>query len=72
MNRKIFVSVIGGVAYPVQATVPPGYEVEIVDFDDIDETGEFPSKEAFEHYLGTGLYEEKPGAQRALRFSRPS
>ncbi len=72
MNKKIFVSVIGGVAYPLQATVPPGYEVEIVNFDDIDETGEFPSKEALEYYLRTGLYEERSGAQRAPKCFEPA
>jgi len=62
-KSKIFITVIGGVAYPVEATLPLGYEVEIVNFDDIDETGEFPSRQAFDYYLGTGLYTDRRDTQ---------
>lgn len=63
MRQKIFVTVIGGVAYPIEATMPLGYQVEIVNFDDIDETGEFPSEQALDYYLGTGLYTDRPDTQ---------
>ena len=35
MRRKIFVTVTGGVAEVCEDTVPYGYEVEIIDFDNI-------------------------------------
>ncbi len=54
--KKIFITVSGGVAYVVEDTVPPGYTAEIVDFDNIDAGGEFPSDEAREYYLRDGLY----------------
>lgn len=44
--KKIFVTVSGGVAYPVERTVPAGYEVEIIDFDDIEEGQDDRSEEA--------------------------
>ena len=44
--RKIFVVVRGGVAYSMEDTVPPGYVVEIIDFDNIEDGDEYPSDEA--------------------------
>jgi|APFre7841882630_1041343.scaffolds.fasta_scaffold394107_1 hypothetical protein len=35
--KKIFVVVNGGVAYPVDESVPFGYELEVIDFDNIKE-----------------------------------
>ena len=45
-RRKIFVTVTGGVAYPFQETVPDGYEVEIIDYDNIREGSDGRSEEA--------------------------
>lgn len=44
--RKIFVTVAGGVAYVLEGTVPLGYEVEIIDFDNIREGDDRRSEEA--------------------------
>jgi hypothetical protein len=56
MPRKIFVTVSGGVAYAVEESVPLGYELEIIDFDEIKEGSDWRSDEAkafcIEH--GTG------------------
>jgi hypothetical protein len=49
--KKIFVTVSGGVAYPVEQTVPAGYEVEIIDFDNIREGEDTRSEEAKSHCL---------------------
>jgi len=37
-KKTIFVTVLGGVAEVDTTTVPEGVEVEIVDFDELDET----------------------------------
>lgn len=34
--KKIFVTVSGGCAYVMEDTVPPGFLVEVVDFDNIE------------------------------------
>jgi hypothetical protein len=44
--QKIFVTVTGGVAYAAEDTVPPGYKVEIIDFDNISEGEDSRSEEA--------------------------
>ena len=44
--RKIFVTVQGGVAEVCESTVPEGYEVEIIDFDNIAQGDPYPSDEA--------------------------
>jgi len=44
--QKIFVTVTGGVAYAAEDTVPPGYEVEIIDFDNMREGEDSRSREA--------------------------
>lgn len=68
--QKIFVTVIGGIAQAADASVPAGYEVEIVDFDTIDEIGVFPSAEARSFYLASGLYDDRVGRQRNLKLTR--
>jgi hypothetical protein len=45
-QKKIFVTVSGGVAEVCEDTVPPGFDVEIVDFDNIKTGDDFPSTEA--------------------------
>jgi hypothetical protein len=55
--NKIFVTVSGGCAYVMEDTVPSGFEVEIVDFDDIEAGDSFPSREAREYCAKRGLYE---------------
>jgi len=49
--NKIFITVSGGVAYVVEETVPAGYVVEVVDFDNIKAGDTFPSEEAHEYYM---------------------
>jgi hypothetical protein len=61
--EKIFVSVTGGCAYVLDDTVPKGFEVEIIDFDNIEAGDTFPSKEAREYCVKHDLYEPP----RALR-----
>ncbi len=46
MPKKIFVIVSGGVAYSVDESVPSGYELEIIDFDNINEGDDRRSDEA--------------------------
>lgn len=52
--KKIFVTVNGGVAEVIEGTVPEGYEVEIIDFDNIKAGGSYPSIEA-ENYAYSSL-----------------
>jgi hypothetical protein len=54
MRRKIFVTVTGGVAEVCEDTVPYGYEVEIIDFDNIKAGDEYPSVEAAQ-YISQGV-----------------
>jgi len=63
MMNKIFVTVSGGCAYVIDGTVPRGFKLEIIDFDNIEEGGRFPSEEAREYCTKHGLY-EPPGALR--------
>ena len=60
--KKIFITVSGGVAYVMEGTVPSGYKVEIIDFDNIEAGDHFPSKEALDYCLTHGLY-EPPGTR---------
>jgi len=53
--KKIFITVSGGVAYVMEETAPPGYVVEIIDFDNISAGDDFPSKEAREYCAKHGL-----------------
>ncbi len=55
--NKIFVTVSGGCAYVTEDTVPQGFELEIIDFDNIEAGGSFPSKEAREYSIKHNLYE---------------
>ena len=61
--NKIFVTVSGGCAYVIEATVPQGFAVEIIDFDNIEGGDSFPSEEARNYCAKHDLYE----APRALR-----
>ena len=47
--KKIFVTVSGGCAYVMEDTVPQGFTVEVVDFDNIGAGDNFPSVEALEY-----------------------
>jgi hypothetical protein len=51
--KKIFVTVSGGCAYVMEDTVPQGFAVEIIDFDNIEAGDAFPSVEALEYALNT-------------------
>ena len=53
MPKKIFVTVSGGVAYAVEESVPLGYELEIIDFDNIKEGDDSRSDEAKKILFGT-------------------
>ena len=55
--KKIFVTVSGGCAYVMEDTVPKGFDVEIVDFDNIEAGDNFPSKEALEYCTRHDLYQ---------------
>ena len=55
--KKIFVTVAGGCAYVIDETVPYGFEVEIIDFDNIEAGDSFPSKEAREYCSKHDLFE---------------
>lgn len=55
--KKIFVTVSGGCAYVIDETVPQGFEVEIIDFDNIEAGDDFPSEEARAYCARHELYE---------------
>ena len=55
--EKIFVTVSGGCAYVMEDTVPAGYSVEIIDFDNIEGGDDFPSDEARAYCEKYNLYE---------------
>jgi hypothetical protein len=42
--KKTFVTVSGGCAYVIEDTVPQGFEVEIIDFDNIPSRRRVPFK----------------------------
>ena len=54
--KKIFVTVSGGCDYAMEDTVPRGYELEVIDFDNIEAGDNFPSLEAQEYCKKHGLY----------------
>jgi hypothetical protein len=54
--KKLFITVTGGVAYVMEDTLPAGCMAEIIDFDDIDAGGDFPSEEARDYCVKRGLY----------------
>jgi hypothetical protein len=55
--KKIFVTVYGGCACVIEDTVPSGFEVEIIDFDNIEAGDSFPSNEARDYCAAHDLYE---------------
>jgi hypothetical protein len=57
MKKKIFVTVSGGCAYVMDDTVPEGFEVEIVDLDNIEAGDSFPSIQALNYCLKHDLYQ---------------
>lgn len=57
MVKKIFVTVTGGCAHVMDDTIPRGYDVEIIDFDNIEAGDDFPSPEAREYCDKRGLYQ---------------
>ncbi len=54
--KKIFVTVSGGCAYVMDDTVPDGFAVEVIDFDDIEAGDSFPSPEALQYCTEHDLY----------------
>ena len=54
-KQKIFVTVSGGVAYPIEESVPDGYELEIIDYDNIREGYDVRSEEAKSFCMTHGL-----------------
>lgn len=57
--KKIFVAVRGGCAYVMEDTVPEGFKLEIIDFDNIEAGDRFPSREAQDYCTTHGLYEPR-------------
>jgi len=57
MKKRLFVTVAGGCAYVMHDTVPEGFEVEIVDFDNIEAGDSFPSIQALNYCLKHDLYQ---------------
>ena len=55
--KKIFVTVSGGCAYVMEDTVPQGFAVEVIDFDNIEAGDSFPSAEALDYCAEHDLYE---------------
>lgn len=53
--KKIFVTVSGGVAYVCDDTVPAGYDLELIDFDNIQAGASYPSAEAHAYCKAKGL-----------------
>jgi hypothetical protein len=62
--NKIFVTVSGGCAYVIEDTVPQGFTVEIVDFDNIEAVDNFPSEDARAYCAKHDLYERPRALQR--------
>jgi hypothetical protein len=62
--NKIFVTVSGGCAYVIEGTVPQGFTVEIIDFENIEAGDNFPSEEAREYCTKHDLYEAPRALQR--------
>jgi S-formylglutathione hydrolase FrmB len=62
--NKIFVTVSGGCAYVMEDTVPRGFTVEIIDFDNIEAGDSFPSDEAHEYCAKHDLYEPPRSVRR--------
>ena len=54
--KKILVTVSGGCANVIEETVPEGFAVEIIDFDDIEAGDNFPSIQSLNYCLQNDLY----------------
>jgi hypothetical protein len=54
--KKILVTVSGGCAEVIKDTVPEGFEVEIIDFDNIEAGDSFPSIQSLNYCLQHDLY----------------
>jgi hypothetical protein len=63
LMKKIFVTVSGGCAHVMDDTVPQGFAVEVIDFDNIEAGDSFPSSEALQYCTEHNLY-ESPRLQR--------
>jgi hypothetical protein len=62
--KKIFVTVSGGCAYVMDDTVPQGFAVEVIDFDNIEAGDSFPSVEALKYCAEHDLYQAHRPLQR--------
>jgi hypothetical protein len=62
--NKIFVTVSGGCAYVIEDTVPQGFTVQVIDFDNIEAGDNFPSEDAHEYCTKHDLYEAPRALQR--------
>jgi hypothetical protein len=62
--KKIFVTVSGGCAYVMEDTVPQGFAVEVIDFDNIEAGDRFPSMEALEYCTEHDLYQAPRTSQQ--------
>jgi len=62
--KKIFITVSGGCAYVMEDTVPQGFEVEVIDFDNIEAGDSFPSVEALAYCTEHDLYETSRPSRR--------
>ena len=61
--KKIFVTVSGGCAYAMTDAVPDGFQLEIIDFDNIAAGDPFPSTEAKNYCTARGLYDPTQAPQ---------
>lgn len=62
--KKIFVTVSGGCAYVMEDTVPQGFAVEVIDFDNIEAGDNFPSVDALQYCTERDLYKAPRASQR--------
>jgi hypothetical protein len=62
--KKIFVTVSGGCAYVMADTVPQGFVIEVIDFDNIKAGDNFLSHEAREYCAENNLYDFPRPMQR--------
>jgi len=69
--KKIFVTVLGGVAEVLEETVPHGFEVEVIDFYNIEAGDSFPSREARRYCQKHRLYTapRKPSEVLEIRIT---
>jgi len=62
--NKIFVTVSGGCAYVMEDTVPRGFVLEVIDFDNIEAGDNFPSAEALNYCTTHNLRDPPRPTQR--------